>query len=134
MEFLGTDADFRAKSELETVRIAGSRVHIYAGSVYHLLKLTGVSVITGQDCFTVFGSITGNMVQGFVQPRHNFYRKAQIAVLCGPVFFRSRQGLFIYCADCFIADDLYTVLFEYLQHMGQEILHRVFTRIGSAWA
>ena len=126
MQFLGTDADFRAKSELEAVGIAGGSVHIYAGRIHHLLELAGISIITGQDCFTVFRSVAGNVVQGFVQIRHNFYREAQIAVLRSPVFFRSRQGLFIHCADGFIADDLYTVLFEYLQHMGQEVLHRVF--------
>ena len=61
------------------------------------------------------------MVYGCINVIDNFYRQAQVAILCCPVFFRSRDCRSIHGADGFIPYDLYAFTLQHLEHMGQEI-------------
>ena len=65
MEFLRTDADFRAKPELEPVRKPCRCIHVDAGRINHLLEAAGCFVIVCHNGFRVPRSIAANIGNRF---------------------------------------------------------------------
>ena len=54
MQFLCADADFRSKTELESVTKAAGCIDIYTGRIHHLLEFARVGIIVGYNYFGMF--------------------------------------------------------------------------------
>ena len=72
MEFLGTDADFRAEAKFKAIRKTSGCIDVDRSRINLLLKTACIGIITRTDGLRMFGAVAVVMFERFIQTIDSF--------------------------------------------------------------